>query len=648
MRRSTRHGSDSDDAAPESLPAPEPQEERKGHGKHGMSDTSTQVDSSVGVRLYRTNTPWPSGSTEASSEAPTHHEMMEAIPITRVPVGCDGLDDARPAVAYPAKVSSDEPPAYCADNDKALDQSSPRYFQTDGAGHRYTWERPGGCTSPHMRKVIHRPDDSVVLQTIDSPQESASQRNEDAGPCGVCNLNRAFPEQQGLVPAVHGGGLVGSEVCSSHGRRLSSHLGETSDIRSMTVDQGTTNNSTESFSLPDPDPPRITGANRSNQQLASIRRSEALVTQERLQTYEPRSPRIGASAHSQSSNDAANVEIALPGVYHELLEQWQNETDEKPNHMGGKGVFVSPQGKLSQTSLQSTLAMQPALSKGLSQCREEYHQRDDTHTHQQRARNAISMYALEQRTVLRDRYARLTNLDASRLTPGASPRSPQGMTHSHPPTEYSFGLHISLRNVSHAPDSTCLSTTDHCQGTAERDRSRERSQRTCQQRPVHQQITPNNQWAMASVGLGSPLDESSTSSSFTQHSIFSAPANSSSSTTNTAWSPLGSPIDEEVLFSDNWRNEYYMADGKTSPFYPGRGDQPVKVMCRRVDDDGSLRSGPIMNWAPSNRIQRASELIVPTRPRPPRLSIQGGRDREREAVDDYFQSCPAQARRLGG
>lgn len=198
------------------------------------------------------------------------------------------------------------------------------------------------------------------------------------------------------------------------------------------------------------------------------------------------------------------------------------------------------------------------------------------------------------------------------------------------------------------PDQNLWIGTNRYQGTAQRDRSSERCQRTYPRQAVFQQTLPNDQWVMSSVGLCPACDESSSASSLTQNSIFSATVNSAS-TSNTAWSPLDSPIDEEVLFSDNWRNEYWMADGKTSGYYPGRGDQPVKAMWRRVEDDGRLCSGSGMNWTPSNRTPHASELVIPTRPaRPSRLSIQGGRGRERETIGDYFQRFPAQARRLGG
>lgn len=457
MRRSTRHGSDSDDA-PESPRAQEPHEGKHDHGEQRISDTSTQVDSKTGVQLYRTSTPWPSGPTEAGAEAPTHREMIEMIPTPEIPVRSDGLHDTHPAASYPVKVSPGESPEYCGDYDRALGRHTPKYFQTDGVGHRYTWEERAASISRHIGEGMHRSDDSAALQTTTASRGGANQRSEEnAGPCGLCNSNRAFPGQQVQVPAIHGGGLVISEVCSSHGCRLSSHLGDTSDICSAT-DQDMMSTSTDSFSLLDPDMPSITGANRSNQQIANIRGSEALVTQERLQTYnETQSPETSTS--SQPTDSSANVGIAFPGIYHELLEQWRKEIDRNPTRkFRRQGVPVNPQKSVSQISLQQALAMKPAASNGLSRYRGDHHQREDAHSpHCQQSRNAIFLYASGQPTVLSTEIR--GNPRASQFMASASTRSPQGMEHSHPPTElatahHSFGLHISLRNVSQVNRST--------------------------------------------------------------------------------------------------------------------------------------------------------------------------------------------------
>lgn len=169
------------------------------------------------------------------------------------------------------------------------------------------------------------------------------------------------------------------------------------------------------------------------------------------------------------------------------------------------------------------------------------------------------------------------------------------------------------------------------------------------------QTPPGNQYNMSSSGpdttVGSPFDESSSPSSFTRNSTTSAAATSISSImSNNAWSPLDSPIDEEVLFSNTWRNEYYMVDGKTSSYNPGRGDQPVKAMWRRVEDDGTIRSGSGLDWPPSNRVHNSSELMTPVSPSCPiQPDVRARREMEEsEQADDYFHRYHAQVRHLGG
>lgn len=120
--------------------------------------------------------------------------------------------------------------------------------------------------------------------------------------------------------------------------------------------------------------------------------------------------------------------------------------------------------------------------------------------------------------------------------------------------------------------------------------------------------------------LGSPFDHSECSSVWTNASSVSPGATSRTSMSNVPWSPIDSAIDEEVLFPNNiWQDEYYMADGKTSNYYPDRGDQPSKRIWRqRVTDDGSIHSGPGLDRTPSSRLH-ATELMAPmifSRPRP--------------------------------
>lgn len=195
--------------------------------------------------------------------------------------------------------------------------------------------------------------------------------------------------------------------------------------------------------------------------------------------------------------------------------------------------------------------------------------------------------------------------------------------------------------------------TDNAQETGERNKANEISRRECHQRSCHQQPV-QDQYSLPSAGTdataGPFFDESSSSSSvFSRNNINSAALTARSSM---SWSPLDSPIDEEVLFPSPWRNEYYMVDGKTSSFYPGRGDQPVKAMWHRVDDNGSNHRGLRSDWPSLNRVHHVSGLMAPMTPMTPSRSY-NPQDRarrgrgEREGVDGYFQRCHAQARHLG-
>lgn len=68
----------------------------------------------------------------------------------------------------------------------------------------------------------------------------------------------------------------------------------------------------------------------------------------------------------------------------------------------------------------------------------------------------------------------------------------------------------------------------------------------------------------------------STSYNQDNSAINSATYTSPTSISSAPWSPLDSPIDEEVLFRATHRDEYWIADGKNSSYYPDRGDLPVK------------------------------------------------------------------------
>lgn len=110
--------------------------------------------------------------------------------------------------------------------------------------------------------------------------------------------------------------------------------------------------------------------------------------------------------------------------------------------------------------------------------------------------------------------------------------------------------------------------------------------------------------------IRSSYDSSEYSTNYTFQSSPSANVTSRTSVSNNIWSPLESPIDEEVLFGSFFRNEYYMADGKTSGFDPSQDNQPVKAE-GRFFGDGSMHSGRGLDRTYSERLRELTERIPP-------------------------------------
>ena len=129
------------------------------------------------------------------------------------------------------------------------------------------------------------------------------------------------------------------------------------------------------------------------------------------------------------------------------------------------------------------------------------------------------------------------------------------------------------------------------------------------------------------------LYDGSEYSNYTYQSSSIANATSPTSLSNDIWSPLDSPIDEELMFSPFPRNEYYMTDGKTSGFYPSPDEQPIKSE-RRFFGDGRIYSGRGLDRTYSERLREVSERIPPmglTRAVPSHVR---SRRRESESTDD--------------
>jgi hypothetical protein len=107
-------------------------------------------------------------------------------------------------------------------------------------------------------------------------------------------------------------------------------LSETRNVPSLEM-QHKRNDSSESLALPDYSTPSLAGSETPRRRGSLVIRSKSLVTQERvLLGDDSLEPQACESPVSESRKCSANVKIAFPGLYHELLEQWVRENEMSP------------------------------------------------------------------------------------------------------------------------------------------------------------------------------------------------------------------------------------------------------------------------------------------------------------------------------
>ncbi|KAJ5112372.1 hypothetical protein N7532_000417 [Penicillium argentinense] len=134
---------------------------------------------------------------------------------------------------------------------------------------------------------------------------------------------------------------------------------------------------------------------------------------------------------------------------------------------------------------------------------------------------------------------------------------------------------------------------------------------------------------------------------YTSGSSPSANVTSRTSVYDDIWSPLESPINEDVLFSsffrNDFRNEYYMADGKTTTDHrPDGGDMGVKAE-RRVFGDGTMHSGRGLDRTPSDRLREITERVSSrSLQRPSQLNPRPEQRKSESTDDDTFLRHPHQ------
>ncbi|KAJ5673753.1 hypothetical protein N7462_009192 [Penicillium macrosclerotiorum] len=290
---------------------------------YGFSST-TQEDLSFGFELYRARRNHPRASNETNSEelnrVPSFQPLENAVSAPeRLPSSCTTIHGPEDAELPIVSMTSHEA--------SALDLTLTR------------------ATSPGPSLDLEDRTDNGQLvvsrarniTTVDSVHSATSIDWETVGSSGSSSISTSTDEDIGgtsLLCDAHGLGLelqngtlegfAGSAYDQHSSRsRLSS---ASSDISSSDMKQDEENSPKGSFALPDYDTASIAGSNASNRQPFIFTQSEAFVTQERLdQAREASYSSPSAIPLPHSRQCSAEVGIAFPGIYQELLDQWTRE-----------------------------------------------------------------------------------------------------------------------------------------------------------------------------------------------------------------------------------------------------------------------------------------------------------------------------------
>lgn len=322
LRLSSRTDGDNDDTGSMlEHPRSHGREERyRAYGRSGISDASTQEDTNFGTGMYRMSSPWPSNSCEPSSNRSTRVASSLVLPIvsaTELRVSSGPLRPESPLFRQ-VNLTSNGPPPYSASYDRPFDDGLADADMDQGRPIVDTERSLGGNFSEHLDQ-----SDVSDWETIASGKESASSVNGDvSGALGSCDDN--MPAEQLYAAETF------SEIPANAERYKTDSPGlprKGTTSHDSLINEETANSSRGSFRLPDPGAPISFGPSKFDHPLASIRESEALVTQERLHVQRRKSEEAAASSIAMSRKCSANVvKIAFPGVYHALLEQWTRET----------------------------------------------------------------------------------------------------------------------------------------------------------------------------------------------------------------------------------------------------------------------------------------------------------------------------------
>ncbi|OOQ82367.1 hypothetical protein PEBR_39326 [Penicillium brasilianum] len=638
FNRSSRQRSDPLENPAQSLPK-EDHVERRSHGYSNISST-TQEDPSFGTDIYRHGRARPrtldddNGDiiAQASSSHPLKNTISAPQPTTS---SCDLVDDLQSALEQTVSTPADLP--FGCDS----------YQHGIVMSHLPTEER---CTEQHSSTVenIHKNFADCLAPSVTSKDRCtaasmsrSSSYDEDLGGTNLlCYEQNETSEQE--KRSLKGDLNHGEGICKKiYELRC---LSETRNNLSLGMEQKHTD-SKESLELPDYSTPSIARSVTPRRRESIIIRPEFQLTQERLLLGDDSlKSQARASPVSESRKCSADVRIAFPGLYHELLEQWVRETKASPV------IYLGFPGTESECTLKTThlASLSSTTSPDHNPDNQPYHPTElpwslDTHVASGlvndfsnfKKENTLSPFTSR----LRPRVVAVHSVQDSITLPYTmddyTRQNDTQTTRSHERQSdrrrHSFGIHISERNEPASRHSTNQPSHREILRRSYED----------QERPVHNphSISPPFIWG----ATDSQCDDSEFSASYTQDSsaVDSANYTSPTSVSSAPWSPLDSPIDKEVLFRATHRNEYYMADGKHSSYYPDSGDLQIKG--QHVGGDGPTYHATRGDGGAHNRLRLTrGSLNTPMR-RSFRPDIQRNEQQEgNEPNEDATSSSRAQ------
>lgn len=421
---------------------------KRGHGFSGfsgISDTSTQEDVNFGIGIYRTNSPWPPASRDPSLTRLASSFALSNVSAPEVRANGRDLHRPEPGLFHHVNVSTNDLPPYSESHDRPFIDN---LANTDANKENPVFDTERSIDE-HATEHLDQSDASD-WETIASGKESASSVNEDVS-------NARGPRDPDNTPAEQRQPAQGAFLDIPAATKWSKDSGLRRKVTNKAdcpmYEQKTTNSSTGSSKLSDPDAPSSYDSSKHVHPIAKIRDSEDLVTQEPLRIHhEIKSAEAALSPISMSSKCPANVKIAFPGLYHALLEQWETH-----NNLIVDSAEFENNSSPSQVS-DAVVSGQPQPQHLI------YHELPwscENRTHGLATNTSGGHKTVGSSQVLSSGEHSLTGNDdiwvqagrSSRFRATNSTRS-SSTAHSHPPAEmpasearHSFGLHIAQRNV---------------------------------------------------------------------------------------------------------------------------------------------------------------------------------------------------------